>query len=284
MRAERENSNLDSTNTTDDLAKKTDAFIKRGPFLRKVSRMSGKMKGWLLGIGLVTVACLLAVAAIKVQNERGGIWVPLSAGVIVAAGYAGYYLAKRYDQQELDRTRQLNLIPFTALGIPEEAVHAVSDDSRRFFGIAIDKEKWMLYLMESRNVEESLAAGNRLRTYAFESIDRITCDRALRTTVTSKPAGHSDTFGFTKNDFYHSTTNHYKYNATQHTVGHVLHLHLKNGSTESYELSPSKRLRHSHDCERIVSTLEAALAAYEQAHPRAPKEPPAPSPLSRYWR
>ena len=90
---------MDSTNTSGDHAKKTDAFIKRGPFLRKVSRMSGKMKGWLLGIGLVTVACLLAVAAIKVQNERGGIWVPLSAGVIVAAGYAAYSLAKRYDRE-----------------------------------------------------------------------------------------------------------------------------------------------------------------------------------------
>src|SRR5690606_1582912 len=155
--------------------------------------------------------------------------------------------AKRYDKQELDQTRQLNLAPFAALGIPEEAVHAVSDDSRRFFGIAIDKEKWMLYLMESRNVDESQSAAQRLRTYAFESIDRITCDRALRTTVTSKPAGHSDTFGFTKNDFYHSTTNHYKYKTTQYTVGHVLHLHMKNGSTESYELSPSKRLRHSYD-------------------------------------
>ena len=269
---------------TDDLNKKAAAFVKRVPFLRKLFPISGKMKGWLLGGGLVTIACLPAVGAIYLQKERGGIWVPLASCVIVAAGSAAYSLAKRYDREELDRTRHLNLIPFAALGIPREAVHAVSDDARRFFGIAIDKETWMLYLMESKNLDESKAAAQRLRTYAFRDIDRITCDRALRTNTTSKPAGYSNTFGFTKNDFYHSTTSHYQYKSTQYTVGHVLHLHLEDGSTESFELSPSKRLRHSYDCDRIVSTLEAALAAYEQAHPRAPKEPPAPTPLSRYWR
>lgn len=192
----------------------------------------------------------------------------LFAAILGMTAWFGSKTKQYCDREEAGLTRRFNMDAFLALGIPEKAVHTITDSPRHFFGMAIDKEQWLLYLLESRNAKESADAPQRMMIFSFSDIDEIDSSFKQRSTTASYLTGSSQTYGYTKNDVYHGHTQHYKYETVRHHVGHVLHLHMNSKDTISYHLSPSKKPFRSYDAEKIIKKLQDALDAYRRIYPK----------------
>ncbi|MHC1787396.1 MAG: hypothetical protein AB9880_10085 [Christensenellales bacterium] len=242
--------------------------------------MRWKSKGMLLALlgGLLALLIILLGRSADSGLRLGTI--ALAFLVTTVFTVAGVFAGERWDKEDLARTRQMNLAAFSRLGIPGEAVHHKSDEPTHFFGIAVDQEKWLLYLLESRNRQESAAAPDRMQIYPFSDIQSVTSSREPRLDIRQRLTGESRTFGFVKDDLVHATTRHYAYDSVRYEVGHRLTLHLTSGETRSFSLNPTRSKAGAHDAQRLIDKLQAAMSAYRKGHP-LPQATPKKSPYLR---